>query len=505
MRPSSSPTRIPPASPCRPRLIRPNLVRPEVQSSSTRSSTRGARLPILFSCSLAIALLAGCSDASSPDNGRPAAAEKWYRRAQSSFASGDFDEARDSVQRSLAIVPEDTQVRTLAAQLALASLDYAETLRLLKGVRTSEAAGTRGRALWYKGELDAAADELDAMLNDPDVKDDWAKATSKLARRGAGRTPFTISGGMLASVEMVHVSPAAPYFVVPLEIDGDAALAVVSTGQTEVVLDSATRPEPSWVQLRFGQRLEVHDVPALAQDLSGLSKEIGAPIKALIGVNLLRHINATMDYEGRQFVVRAYTPPPPPSATRVSLHYVRGGGMVVQSAFGGEKGPRATLLVDTSKPFPIALDQEGWKKAGIAADSLKLIASDPEQKLREGVVPLMRLGAFDVPRVLGLYGLPINEFEKLLSINIDGVVGAGLLYGFRCTFGDDGRLLWIEDDTAVQRMLEGPGGPRPPVNEREAPPPALPAAPPGPKPTAAPPAARPVPSSVPSSAPKKAP
>lgn len=446
-------------------------------------------IPVLFT----FALLAGCSDAASPDNGRPPSAEKWFRRAQSSLTSADFDEARDSAQKALSLVPEDVQVRTLAAQIALASLNYAETLRLLKGVRTSEAAGIRGRALWYKGELDAAADELDAMLNDPDVQDDWAKSTSKLARRGAGRTPFGISGGMLAAVEMVHVNPAAPYFIVPLEIDGDSALAMLATGSAEVVLDSATRPEPSWVQLRFGERVEVHDVPALAQDLSGLSKEVGAPIKALIGVNLLRHLNATIDYEGRQFVVRSFTPPPPPSATRVGLHYVRGGGMVVQSAFGGDKGPRAALLVDTSRPFPIALDQEGWKKAGVAVDTLKLVAGDPEQKLREGTVPLMRLGAFDVPRVLGVYGVAISDVEKLLATNIDGVVGAGLLYGFRCTFGDNGRMLWIEDGTAVQRMLEGPGGPPPPVNQGEAP-----AAPPAPKPDAAPPAKNPPP-------PKKAP
>jgi tetratricopeptide (TPR) repeat protein len=459
-----------------------------VQSSSFHRARW--TIPVL----LTFALLAGCSDAASPDNGRPPSAEKWFRRAQSSLTSADFDEARDSAQKALSIVPEDVEVRTLAAQIALASLNYAETLRLLKGVRTSEAAGIRGRALWYKGELDAAADELDAMLNDPDVKDDWAKSTSKLARRGAGRTPFGISGGMLAAVEMVHVNPVAPYFIVPVEIDGDSALAMLATGSAEVVLDSATRPEPSWVQLRFGERVEVHDVPALAQDLSGLSKEIGAPIKALIGVNLLRHLNATIDYEGRQFVVRSFTPPPPPSATRVGLHYVRGGGMVVQSAFGGEKGPRASLLVDTSRPFPIALDQDGWKKAGIAVDALKLVAGDPEQKLREGTVPLMRLGAFDVPRVLGVYGIAISDVEKLLAINIDGVVGAGLLYGFRCTFGDDGRLLWIEDDTAVQRMLEGPGGPPPPINQGEAP-----AAPPALKPNAPPPAKNPPPP------PKKAP
>jgi hypothetical protein len=195
--------------------------------------------------------------------------------------------------------------------------------------------------------------------------------------------------------------------------------------------------------------------------------------------------------------------------------------MVVQSAFGGEKGPRAALLVDTSRPFPIALDQDGWKKAGIVADSLKLIPGDPEQKLREGTVPLLRIGAFDVPRVLGVYGIQISDFEKLLSINIDGVLGAGLLYGFRCTFGDDGRLLWVEDDMAVRRMLEVPGSGPPPVNQREAPalpppaasppaalpPAALPpaASPPASKPTTAPPAAKPPPSSSPSSPPKKAP
>ena len=128
------------------------------------------------------------------------------------------------------------------------------------------------------------------------------------------------------------------------------------------------------------QRLEVHDVPALAQDLSGISKEIGAPIKALLGVNLLRHLNATIDYEGRQFVARSYAPPPPPSATRLNLHYVRGGGMIVRGTMGGEKGPGAALLVDTSRPFPLALDAGGWKKAGSTVESLKLVAGDPRSE-----------------------------------------------------------------------------------------------------------------------------
>jgi hypothetical protein len=451
-----------------------NTPRLDVQSPPASSS--GPR-PLLAAFALAAAaLLGGCSGAALPDP-QVSRAQKWLDRATSDLKNADFDEARDSVGRALTVSPDDLAARTLGAQLALSSLDYAETLRLLKDVRGSTAAGLRGRALWYKGELDAAADELDAMLADPEMKDPWAKSIAKLARRGAGRTPFVLSGAMLAAVDMVHVSPVAPYFVIPIEIDGESALAAIATGSAEVVLDSATRPEPSWVSLRFGQKLEVHDVPALAQDLSGVSKEIGAPIKALLGVNLLRHLNVTVDYEGRQFVARTYNPPPPPNATRLNLHYVRGGGMVLRSNFGGEKGPRAALMVDTSRPFPIALDKEGWKKAGQSIESLKLVAGDPEQKLREGIVPLMRLGAFDVPRVLGVYGVPIGDLENLMALDIDGVVGAGLLYQFRCTFGDEGRVLWIEDDTAVQAMLGGPGAAPPPapLNEREAPPPPPPA------------------------------
>jgi tetratricopeptide (TPR) repeat protein len=440
------------------------------------------------------ALLVGCSafgcTVSGPDASRPKEAESWYRRAQREYQEADFDEAHDSVGKALAIVPEDPEVKLLAAEVALSSLDYAEVLRLLKGVPGTQASRLRGRALWYKGDLEAAADELEALLNDPEVKDEWAKATSKLARRGAGRTPFRLQGAMLGAVEMVHVSQVAPYFVVPLEIDGESALAMITTGSGEVVLDSATRQEPSWVSLRF-DRLEIQDVPALTQDLSGTSKELGAPIKAMLGVNLLRRLNATFDFRGRQFVVRSFAPPPPPAATRLELHYARGGGMVVQSALGGEKGPKAALMVDTTLPFPIALDAEGWKKAGIDVASLKPVQGDPQGKLKEGMLPLVRLGAFDIPRVGAVYGVSITDLEKATAVDLDGVIGAGLLYPYRCTFADGGRLLWIEDDAALEKML-APSGPAPgagapgPINQADTPP-LAPAAPTAPTPLGAPP------------------
>lgn len=458
--------------------------------------------------------LTGCPEPSTPESSRPPQAQKWFERAVKDYQVADIDEARDSVQKALAIVPQDPELKTLAASIALAKLDYAEVARLLKDVHGPEAAGLRGRALWYKGELDGAADELESMLNDPEVKDEWAKSISKLARRGAGRTPFQTSGAVLANVDLVHVSPQAPLFIVPVEIDGEAALAMVATATAEVVLDSSTRPEPSWVSLRFGGKLEVHDVPALAEDLSGISKQLGAPVKAMLGVNLLRHLNVTFDYTGRQFIARSYAPPPPPNATRLDLFYIKGAGMVARGGLGGERGVRASLLLDTAMVSPIALDKDGWQKAGVDVATLQAVKDDPSQKLRVGTVPVLRLGAFDVQQVPGEYGLmPIDKLEKQLSLekergdksekllpfDLDGVLGAGLLAHYRLTLGDDGRYLWMEDDSAVERMLNGgvnappapiglppalpPGAPTGPVNLAQPPPPL----PPPPAPTDKPP------------------
>jgi len=429
-------------------------------SRRDRSDRPFCRMSLLGAAALAL-LVTGCPT-SGAVSARPATADKWYVRAQQGFQTADIDDARDSVKKALTIVPNDPDVRKLAARIALAELDYAETLRLLKGIKGSEAAGLRGRALWYKGDLEAAADELDVLLSDPEVVDDWAKGITKLARQGAGRAPFSLSGALLAAVELPHVSPMAPFFVVPVEIDGESALAMLATGNAEVVLDSATRPDPSWISLRFGKKLEVQDVPALTKDLSGLSKQMGAPIKALLGVNLLRHLHATIDYDGHQFVARTFSPPPPPDATRVDLSYIRGGGMILRGKFGGERGEGVSLLLDTSMTFPLALDEGGWKKAGLVAKDLRVVPEDPEQKLREGVVPVVRLGAFDVPKVPGVFGPPIDQIEKQISLDIDGVVGTGLLAPFRVTFGDEGRLMWLEDTTLlIQRILSESAGPQP--------------------------------------------
>ncbi len=441
----------------------------------SRLRSRSFAVLLLTSVLGASAAVSSCTEVRSPGSERPEAANKWFKRAEKDFGQARVDEAHEAIQKALSLAPGDPEVRLLGSRVALARLEYDETIRLLKGVQGSDAQALRGRAYWYRGDLSSAADELEGMLNDPEVRDDWAKAIATLARRGEGRTPFATSGAMLASVEMAQVSPIAPYLVIPVEIDGEQALAMVSTGMAEVVIDSSSRSEPSWISLRLGGRLEVSDVPALTQDLTGVSKELGAPIKALLGVNLLRHLNVTIDYTGRQFVARTYAPQPPPNATRVNLYYARGGGMVISTPLGAADDSRAALFVDSGMRFPIALDEHGWEKAGITASDLKPIPGDPEQKLKEGVVPLLKLGAFDLRHVPGVFGAPVAEIEKGLKFDVDGIIGSPILANYRITLSDGGRIMWIEDDTLLQQMLNAPsptpgmGGPGDPMNEGELP------------------------------------
>jgi hypothetical protein len=284
-----------------------------------------------------------------------------------------------------------------------------------------------------------------------------------------------MTGGVLAVAEMPAVN--ASVFVVPVELDGEPVLALVATGTPEVVVDSGTGRQASWVSLRFGDRIEVHDVPALTKDLTGISRQLNAPIKVLLGVNLLRHVHPTIDFQGSQFIVRASESDPPPRATTVHVSYIRGGGMVLRAKLGEDDASTGSLFVDTGMQFPIALDEGGWKKAGVAMSSLQPVPNGG--RLKQGVVPHLLLGAYDIPHIPGVYGAPIEEFEKGFDVNLDGMVGAGLLAVFRVTLADGGRSLWLEDSVMPEtEPAPAPAEPGGGAAEPSAPPPAT--APPAP-------------------------
>ncbi len=385
----------------------------------------------------------GCGATGQQDADWPPVSKRWFDRGDVSFRQGDLEDAETASENALRVTPDREEVRLLAGRIALAKLEFARAIQVLKGLDSNEARSLRGRAYWYAGDVDHAADELEKLVADPEVRDPWATEIAKLARRGSGRKPFEMSGGELGVTDMPRTGSTA--MIVPLEINGEPGLGLIATGTAEAVVDSSGGAQANWVSLRFGERVEVRDVPALAKDLSGISRQVNAPIKILLGVNLLRHLHPTFDLIGGQFVVRRYEPPPPPVATTVKLNYVRGGGMLIRGAFGNDAAAAAcSLLVDTSIVYPVALDSGGWKKAGVAPSSLRSVPNGGS--LKQGTVPLLKLGSFELPSVPALSGdQPVKEREEGLGIELDGLIGSGLLANFRVTLADGGRTMWLED------------------------------------------------------------
>jgi hypothetical protein len=431
------------------------------------------RSTILTVLALCAAAPACASSLGRPGSNLPPLAAQWFDRARVSYRGGDFEDAADAAKHALAAAPAAPEVRELSARLALTRLDYSEALRLTEGLDTMAAHGIRGRAHWFSGDLEHAADELEAMLADPTVKDPWAREVAGLARRGAGRHPFEMDGGIVGAVEMPRaldrISLGAAN-VVPCELDGERILALVATGSSEVLLDSNSRHEAAWVNLRF-DRVEVKDVPALVQDLTPITRQLGVPIKALLGAQLLRHAHVTFDRRGDQFVVRREDPAAPPEASRVPLYYLRGGGMLMRAAVTPKDDDRIPLLVDSSRLFPLLLQDDAWKKAGIDLHTLVPIPDSPNMK--RGMIPTFWVGGFDLAKMPAYEGLDLGEIATGIDIDLGGVVGADILAFFRVTLADGGRFMWIEPDPS----LFGPA----PSAPASGPPPAS-----GPQPTGAP-------------------
>lgn len=393
----------------------------------------------------ALFAFAACGDGPEVSSPRTQLADKWLTRAKASFRSGDVEDATQAIDGALKTAPKDPETHLLAAKIALSRLDFDTAIKQTEGIETSDAKGVRGRAFWYAGDIERAADELDDMLRDPNVKDPWARDVAKLARRGQGRHPFAIEGGVVAAVEM---PPGGPILVVPCELEGERILALVATNFGEVMIDSSFRKEPAWVNLRFGERFEVKDVPALTYDLSNLSRQLGGQIKALLGVNVLRHMHTTIDRHGSQFVVRKSEPSVPPGASRVPVVYAKGGAMLLRAQVSPKPEGSTMLFVDSSQFFPMVLDDKMLKISGADVSTFKGEPGAPPN-WKMGPLPFFKLGDIDLSQFPNVVGPTASEYKQVFDVDFGGVAGTGLLSIFRITFADEGKWLYLELDPTV--------------------------------------------------------
>ncbi len=401
-----------------------------------------------LAASVAVGALMACggpSESQVPE--RSSVANQWLLRAKESYRRGDFDDAAEASKRASLSAPKDPEVRLLAGQLSLARLEFDEALTMTDGLTMTQAKFVRGVAYWHKGQLEETADALEAFTADPSVRDAWATQVAKLARRGRGRTPFTIEGGYVSSIEMPRMigeQYVMPYGVVPIELEGDQVLAAIATNELDLVVDSATRREPEWVSLRF-DRIEVRDVPAVVRDLSPLSRRLKVPVRALIGTNLLRRLHATIDRRADQLVFRREDPASPPDASHVPAWYVHG-SLSVRANVGPNEADASPFLIDSTRPTTVVLSAESWQRAGVELKSLLPVEGAPD--MRSGTLKIFHFAGYDLGRVPAFFSSATEE-RAGNGVTFGGVVGADLLTNFRMTFSDEGKHLWVEPDPAA--------------------------------------------------------
>ena len=143
-----------------------------------------------------------------------------FKRAQASYAQGDLDDARAAADSALAATPKD-RTRACSARRSRSRARVRQAARhasCLPTRPTRSAAAPSGTPATSSRPPTARAAQ-----RDPTFKDSWVREVAKLARRGHGRHPYTVEGGMLAAVEM----PRRPRWS-PCELEGERIRAVAT-------------------------------------------------------------------------------------------------------------------------------------------------------------------------------------------------------------------------------------------------------------------------------------
>lgn len=463
---------------------------------------------VVVASALGLPNLAGCPDpesaAGEKAKGGPKGekATQWMKRAAEELSALDLDDANDSVLKAAAAAPGDAEIGMLNARIALARLDFKGAAKALEGIEGSEAASLRARAFWYGDDLLHASEELSKALEDPAFKDPWAKPVRELAgTQGTGRKPFTLKDNSARVLEIRMPRDLGTLLLVPVEIDGQATVALIDTGVPEVILDQKGRSSPGWVTMKFSspdgaRSMEYRDVPSMVQDLSPFTKGQTVPIGAVLGMNFLRRAHITFDRLADQLVLRREEPPAPPRMTKVPVGFYNGGGMLVRSTIRKEFEVSSSMWVNTGVEYPLAFPDAIWKKIGVDPKTL----TSHEGKAMARLLNI-RVGGLDLGPADALAGAPqIDEvLAKFKGMDVMGQMGMGFLAGMRVTIGEGGRALWLETDDNTPLVIAPPSGtaitkpPKAPPKAPPAPPAASSSAKPGPVPSAKPPAPKPAP------------
>lgn len=178
--------------------------------------------------------------------------------------------------------------------------------------------------------------------------------------------------------------------------------------------------------------LRVERIRAAVLDLAAISAFTDQPFDILLGRDVLRSVILEVDYPRRRAAFRRHEAYTPPEGAVLAPVTRKGGGLLTEISV--ESGAPLAALVDTGASGALALSAEAAAAAGLLDPSRKLTSV---RSIGIGGASIDRMVTAREVRFAGftLRNVKVSIFAPHPGSPIpDGLIGAGLLEGFRVGF-----------------------------------------------------------------------
>jgi predicted aspartyl protease len=191
-------------------------------------------------------------------------------------------------------------------------------------------------------------------------------------------------------------------------------------------------------------------VVAAVLDLSKLAKQMGGPVRGVLGYSFLKDRIIQIDYANTKVRFFSASPYPridltPNTVNIIALPFRREDGEVlIDSVFINNEKMRATLDTGSSNAFcltPEAIAVLGLDEQVAAANPDKSVGYNGEYETRSGVLKSVRLGRYAAESVPAQFWLPNTGHDKQkFQVNI----GNAFFQDFLMTFDFKARIVVFE-------------------------------------------------------------
>jgi hypothetical protein len=381
---------------------------------------------------------------------------------------GRFDDARDIFERSLAIEPQGFLARSGLGKIALFRNELEEALAYLEeAARVDDAAlndlfAARIRAGQYKEAADMAADV------------NQIGRTDLLLRMAQGDT-MQITAKKPES--RIHWKRSYPVPLVPVKLNGTRVLMAIDTGANELIIDDSaarrhnveqfpSRRRMFWtgsmvaVRNAMVQTLEIgnvtiRNVPASEVSLRKWSLEVnprGQRVAGIIGLDILRRLQPTMDYKKHTLTLRTEEAPfqPGPSAMIVPFELWGENEMMVYGTLSGSR--RMAFIVQTGVPgCGIGAPRVVLEEVGVKPGAISKLAGGIGGWLQgvpwaQTTIPVVSVGPVVQDKIKAWQNAMGDAEMWRHGVRRDAFLSHDFFVGMRVTIDWDARQLVFEDD-----------------------------------------------------------